>query len=187
VLRLTVPSLITTATVIALAAVGLLIARPVLRHPIVYPALVIAAIAALVTLPRYKRPELALSVVLIVLSAFPAQWESWMLRLGDQGQFAGLRYVLEHSPSNGVVLDGWSGYGVFRPHANYYWMLHPGVRAMLSPEVKNALVEGVLSARVAPDIIVLDANIQALSPRLAQYVEQTYRAGPDQIYVRRSQ
>jgi 4-amino-4-deoxy-L-arabinose transferase-like glycosyltransferase len=168
-----------------LAALGLATARPFVLHPLVYPALVVAALVAAATARWHRRPAVVLVLVLVMLSAQPAQWTRWMLSTGDQGQFAGLRSVLA-MPRETVVMDGWTGYGVFRPHAWYYWMLHPGVRAMLPAAAVNELMADLGSGRLQPGVILFDSQIRALAPAMAGYVEQHYvPTGVSPIYVRR--
>jgi hypothetical protein len=161
------------------------VARPEVATPLLYPGLVGAAIGVTVTLPFYRRSSVALAGILLVLSVIPAQAERRLAGMGDGGQFAQLRYVLDHTPRDAVVLDGSSGDGVFRRHASYYWLLHPGVRAMLSPAQVDGLVDALTSGRVQPNLVVLDASLRALSPRLVSFVEARYqRTAVGDIYVR---
>ena len=186
-LRPTGLGLLAAALFAGLSAVDLRIARPLLIAWMVYPALVIAAIAALLSLPLHRRQDIALSVALIVLSALPLQWSRWMLSLGDGGQFDEIRYVEAHTPVNGTVLDGWSGAGVFRRHSNYYWMFHPGVRAMVPPAAVAGLVQDLRSGRMDPDVVILDRDLRELSPDVGPLVRRRYvPGGPADVYVRAS-
>jgi hypothetical protein len=159
----------------------------VIVTPFAYPLVIGIAVAATLTLPRYRRPEIALAVILIALTLFPLQWTRWLAVLGDDGQFAEIRYVLDHTRPGDVVMDGWSGSGVFRRHAAYYWMLHPGVRAMLTPADVDRIVTPVTSGTVQPAAIVLDDNLRQLSPALTAFVERAYRpSGVGRVFVRDS-
>jgi hypothetical protein len=183
--RLSGPAAAALVAFAGLAVIGLVLARPIVVAPVVYPALIAVAILTALTLPVHGRQGVSLAAVLLVLSVIPVQATRWMAELGDQGQFAELRYVLEHTEPDAVVLDGWSGYGVFRRHALYHWMLHPGVRAMLPAGVVNQMVENITSGRVVPAVVVLDANLRALSGDLAAFVEARYHlAGEGDIYIR---
>jgi hypothetical protein len=167
--------------------IALVIARPSVLTPVLYPALVAAAAAVALAVPMHGRPHVALAAVLLVLSVIPAQAERWLAGVGDDGQFAALRFVLDHTSPEAVVLDGSSGYGVFRRHAIFFWMLHPGVRAMLSTDQVAQLVDGVTSGRVRPDVVVLDKNLRQVSPRLTAFIEHAYTdTGVDTIRVRPS-
>lgn len=167
------------------AWLGLRVARPMVFIPHLYSVLVAVGTLSFILLSLYRRSELAISVVLVILSTLPVQWSRWMLELGDNGQFSQLRYVMEHTDRNGVVLDGWSGLGVFRQHAGYYWFLHPGVRAMLSPSEVDHFVQEFLSKRVEPEVVVLDEHLQQFSPHLVAFVKANYTAaGVGDIYIR---
>jgi hypothetical protein len=172
------------ATCVMVAAVGLAIAKPVVFSPVVYPLLIAAAVTIVLTIRFHGYREMALAAVLVVLAAIPLQGARWMRSLGDQGQFAQLRYVLDRPP-DAVVLDGWSGYGVFRPHAFYHWMLHPGVRAMLPPATVHQMVGELASGRVVPAVVVMDEHLRAFSDELARLVERRYAAaGQGDIFIR---
>ncbi len=170
---------------VVLSVVGLTIARPTIVVPGLYPLIVVGGLMSLALLPWYRRPEIALSVVILALTALPMQWTRWMLALTDQDQRVQLQYVLEHTATDDVVLDGWSGNGVFRRHAGYYWMFHPGVRAMLPASVIDGLVRDLQSGKIEPKIVILDGHLRALSPELEALVRSRYRpTGVGDIYAR---
>jgi hypothetical protein len=175
-----------TGLALGLAAVGLGIAQPGVVHPVVYPVVVAGGALAFVFLSRAGRTHAALAAAVVMLSVYPAQWTRWMHDFGDNGQFAGLRFVLANSAPDAVVMDGWTGYGVFRRHAWFYWMLHPGVRAMLPEGATTALARDLMSMRLKPDIVVLDANLGALSADVTSYIEAHYQSsGLNNIYTRK--
>jgi hypothetical protein len=173
-LRLSGKTLIAVLVVLGLSCAGLNIARPIIVTWVFYPLLVVVATLTVLTLPFYRRSDIALSVLVLALSVYPAQWTRWMWGAGDRGQFAELRYVLENTRPTGVVLEGWTGYGVFRRHAGYYWVFHPGVRAMITPAAVDELVRNLRTKRIKPDMIVLDAHLRRLSPDLVDFVENQY-------------
>jgi hypothetical protein len=169
----------------AIALVDLRIARPVVLHPSLYPVIVVGGLVALLTLARRRRPFDALAIVAIALCVYPAQWSWWTLGETSPVQTAGLRYVMSSTAPDAVVLDGWSGYGVFRPHAWYYWMLHPGVRAMLPASAGATLTDLVGTDAIHPDLIVLDSSLEAFDPDLEALVRSRYRySGQPKIWVR---
>jgi hypothetical protein len=108
-----------------------------------------------------------------------------MLALGDAGQFAAMRMVLSEAGPDDLVLDGWSGLGALRRHASYYWMLHPGVRAMLTEDEVTAFVETFVSGRVQPTVVVFDASLRAFAPALQSVIDREYRLLEGDIFVRR--
>ena len=179
--------IVATVVFVVLAGIGLRASQPVLLNPLVYPVIVAVATLAVVLLPLYRRPALALCLVVVALAAYPAQWTRWMAEGGDRGQFAALRYVMANSTPDAVVMDGWTGYGVFRRHAWHYWMLQPGVRAMLPVEAIGRLEVDLESGRVRPDIVVLDENLRQVSKRVTDYLESHYQpTGIGAIYIPRT-
>jgi len=62
------------------------------------------------------------------------------------------------------VFDGYSGYGVFRPHAYRYWFLHDEVQLMLSAEELGPKVIEAIQACRAP-VVVLDQWSETLPRR----------------------
>jgi hypothetical protein len=175
--------IVATAVFVVLVVVGLRSARPMVLAPLVYPAVIACAVLVMVSLPLHGRREAALGLAVIALAVYPAQWTRWMRAEGDSGQFAELRYVLTSTSPKAVVMDGWSGLGVFRQHAWYYWMLHPGVRAMLPAAAVNQLAADLRSGRVRPDLVILDENLRRLSNPVRLYLESHYRpTGIDDVY-----
>ena len=171
---------------IVVSILSLVTANPAVLAPWLYPVVMAIGGAVALSLASTGRQSAGLAVALVLLSIIPAQAMRWMAGVGDRGQFAELRYVMEHTPRDAVVLDGWSGYGVFRRHAGYYWMLHAGVRAMLTPGDVSRFVGELSSGHVRPDVVVLDEDLRQLSPGLVAFVEHRYQpAGSGDIYVLR--
>jgi hypothetical protein len=171
----------TGLSVVVIAAQSLWMAKPAVIFPWLYPAIVCVALGVLVATRQHQLSDLSLTVLVMALCVLPAQWGGWMLAQGDSGQFRAIRAVLERTTADDIVLDGWSGYGAFRPHADYYWMFHPGVRAMLSPADVDRIVEGITSKRVRPKVVVLDDSLRA--PTLAAFVEANYQQEERGVFV----
>jgi 4-amino-4-deoxy-L-arabinose transferase-like glycosyltransferase len=169
----------------ALAATGLAVARPFVFTPALFPILLVLTVTCVLLIGRLGRPEWAVGIAMVFLTVLPLQWSRWMRDTGDGGQFAALRYVMTHTAPDAVVLDGWSGLGVFRPHAEYYWMLHPGVRAMLDQSQVDHFVGDIASGRVSPAVVILDQDLRQLSPALVAAVEARYRSvGVSGLYAK---
>ena len=77
--------------------------------------------------------------------------------------------VSSDAPPQDTVLDGWTGSGVFRDHAYYYYFLHGEVRSMLTPkESSDDIVKALREKRTK--IVIYDGNVQALSQEVRAYV-----------------
>jgi hypothetical protein len=129
---------------------------------------------------------LGLSVLLILLCLQPAWQIRQEFRWSNAEDLKEIRYVAEQTTPNDTVLDGWSGRGVFRPHAWFFFFLHNEVRAMLTEAEIRDLVSGLRDGRISPKLVVFDAALQNLAPELAGVLAQHYQpAGVGQIWRRR--
>jgi len=86
-------------------------------------------------------------------------------------------------------MDGWTGIGVFRPHAYFYWFLHAEILAMMSGEQRDELLTGLQSGTIAPRYILLDDDLMSVSARILWFVSSNYQpvAGEPMIWERKSQ
>jgi hypothetical protein len=160
--------------------------EPLVHHAALCIAVLAAAAASVAALPLYRRAELAVAMLLVALVACPAHDTGWMLNWRAPDQFARLRYILSSSSPKAVVLDGWSGYGVFRRHAWFYWMVHPEVRAMLPARAISELETGLETGSIRPDVVIFDPDLRAVSERVDAFIESHYRpADFEDIYVPR--
>lgn len=123
---------------------------------------------------RQRRPDLALAVVVLLLCLNPLLQMRHQFRHRNDKQLAALQCVLENTARGDMVLDGWQGVGVFRPHAYFYWMLHEETRALLTPEQKRQLLEDLRRGTVAPALVNLDAHVSALSPEITAFFKENY-------------
>ncbi|HOE13033.1 MAG TPA: glycosyltransferase family 39 protein [bacterium] len=95
-----------------------------------------------------------------------------------------IRLIDEETDPDDCVLDGWSGYAFFRPHAYYYFFLHPEIRAMLTgDELDKNVIEAI--QRNKPKIIIYDSNLRSLPSSVNEHIRSHYRAmGLDDLYRR---
>ena len=128
--------------------------------------------------------------VLLVLALFPlailpafALRESFALR--NDGQLARLRFVFENTGPKDVVMDGWQGMGVFRPHAFHYFFLHPETVAMLPRPHLDAYLDALESGAIRPKLIAMDWNLAALGPRFQEFVTRNYVSNDGLFYFLR--
>jgi hypothetical protein len=92
----------------------------------------------------------------------------------NDGQLARLRFVFENTEPEDVVMDGWQGMGVFRPHAFHYFFLHPETVAMLPRPHLDAYLDALESGAVRPKLIAVDRNLASLGPRFQGFVTKNY-------------
>ena len=123
--------------------------------------------------PRRTRPGL-LMLTLIALGVLPGLTLRESFGLNNDGQIARLRYVFENTRPGDIVMDGWQGLGVFRPHAFYYFFLHPETVAMLPTAQLDAYLNDLERRRIRPRLIAMDRNLRALGTRFERFVHRNY-------------
>ena len=145
-----------------------------------------AAAGCGLTLRGRRRGE---ATVLLALAAFLAlplvEQGDYFLRQSNDAQRARLEFVLAHTDPDDAVFDGYSGYGVFRPHAYKYWFLHDEVQLMLTEEeLGPKVIEAIEQCRAA--VVVLDDWSKALPDMVASYLREKYEpTGFPDIRIRR--
>jgi hypothetical protein len=127
----------------------------------------------------YACPVLAMLQIAPVNYALETRYRTNAVQLAD------LTFVMSHSSPDDTVMDGWRGMGVFRPHAWYYYFLHPEARGMLPPQQLERFLDDLEAGRVAPKLIVMDNNLRALSDRFVAFVQQNYHDAGNDIWVRK--
>jgi uncharacterized membrane protein len=142
------------------------------------------ALAFLVERVERRFRALLFVVALVPLAVLPALALRNSLRIRNDGQLAGLRFVFETTRPGDVVMDGWQGMGVFRPHAFYYFFLHQETLAMLPRARLAAYLDALEKGEIRPALIALDRNLVALGPRFVDFVKQHYVSSDGFFYVR---
>ena len=118
----------------------------------------------------------------VVLAAF-AVWglvDSFMS--GNQRQFSKLREVFEKTKPTDLVMDGWEGMGVFRPHAFHYFFLHDETMQMFPRERLDAYLDSLENGAPRPRVIAMDKHLAALGPRFMKLVESGYTTQDGFLY-----
>jgi hypothetical protein len=134
--------------------------------------------------PQVARARLlALAVVALFVVPVLALRDSY--RSPNDRQLARLRYVFETTKPTDLVMDGWEGTGVFRPHAFYYYFIHEELLPMLSADRVDAYVDDLESGKIRPKMIALDTNLVALKPRFLRFVMNRYASRDGVLYFRR--
>jgi hypothetical protein len=101
-------------------------------------------------------------------------------------QLARLAYVFQATKPSDLVMDGWEGTGVFRPHAFHYYFLHDELLDMLPRERVDAFLDALESGRATPPrLIALDERLTNLGSRFVRYVMKNYQAHDEIFYVRK--
>jgi hypothetical protein len=136
-------------------------------------------------LPRSVPPAASTAVVVAVVtlgSLVPARGAlmSQQLRTSEAKDKA-IALILDNSKPSETVLDGYSGIGVFRPHAFRYFFLHSEMRLMLEQDAIKELEEGLAAGSINPRFSSADAHLRSVSSRVRDYLDHhfaTVEQGP---------
>jgi 4-amino-4-deoxy-L-arabinose transferase-like glycosyltransferase len=132
-----------------------------------------AAVAALWA--RWRRH--AVLVLMVALALLPVSKAIRTGTFNNAKQLTAISHVLANSSPSDAVFDGWSGYGVLRPHAYYYFFLHYELQANLSEEQRGRDVVAALERR-RPKFVVHDDPVRNLPAVVQEYILGHYRSSP---------
>ena len=129
-----------------------------------------------VAVSRARRREawMPLAVGLALITIVPlVRVGTTLPRLGNNDQRERVEYLLANTRPGDAVFDGYTGYGVFRPHAYYFWFLHEEVQAMLPESDKNSRLLAALEI-TRPAIAITDSWVATLPPQVQTYLANNY-------------
>jgi hypothetical protein len=72
------------------------------------------------------------------------------------------------------VLDGFSGLGVFRPHAWFFFYPNEDIRPLIDHSEVTGLVRRLRNGVVSPRLAILDRDLQAVDSELLQFLKENY-------------
>ncbi|HEV7499382.1 MAG TPA: hypothetical protein VGQ33_05225, partial [Vicinamibacteria bacterium] len=102
-----------------------------------------------------------------------------------QDQLARIRLVLQTTAPDQTVMDGFTGAGVFRPHAYRYFFLHQEVREWLGAPEMGRLRAQLRDGEVAPEVVLYDDDLREMPPEITAFVEENYAPAGDALVWRR--
>ncbi|MCC6537146.1 MAG: glycosyltransferase family 39 protein, partial [Bryobacterales bacterium] len=102
----------------------------------------------------------------------------------NSGQRKRVEFVLAQTRPDDAVFDGYTGYGVFRPHAYFYWMIHQEVQAMLDGRTKGEQLVRELDRR-RPALVIDDQWLATLPAPVREYVAAHYESTPFDVIKKR--
>jgi hypothetical protein len=97
-------------------------------------------------------------------------------------QMARLQFVFAHTRPTDLVLDGWLGTNVFRPHPLQYGFMHRELLVSLTDSERDAYLDALTSRRVRPALIALDDELRAIGPRFLEYLQRDYVSSDGLFY-----
>lgn len=140
------------------------------------------AVLCLVDGARKKKRAVAIAAVALAILPLVALGQDYADR--NDEQLARLQHVFETTKPTDLVMDGWEGTGVFRPHAFYYYFIHEELLPMLSQARLSAYLTQLETGAVRPRLINVDENLTALGPRFLAFVKSHYTTADGSLYYR---
>lgn len=135
----------------------------------------------------FKKQDLALAILLVAVHLPTAKKFKNKFNLSNQEQLTSIQYVIDNSSPTDTFMDGWTGIGLFRPHASFYWMLHEEIRGMLSEHQRDQLLTDLRSGKINPFLVNLDKDLVQLSPEITAYFKEHYQpVDVADLYVRKN-
>ncbi|HXV59686.1 MAG TPA: hypothetical protein VEK15_03245 [Vicinamibacteria bacterium] len=142
-------------------------------------------VVAFLALLRRGSRHGAAAILLITLSLHPLYQSRVFWERRNWSTLQAIEWVLRNVGPDETVLDGFSGLGVFRRHAFFFFFLHDEIRPMLRDEDWRELVQGLESGSIAPKVVVFDRHLEEGPPELRELIERDYLpAEPEPVRVR---
>jgi hypothetical protein len=125
----------------------------------------------------------ALAVLLCALCLCP-YYLTYVRFLDDNSnELQSLRYVIENTSPTDTMMDGFSGIGVFRPHAYFYWFLNSETVEMMTDDQKNQLLADLQTGKLAPSYLILDTFLDRVLSPIQSYVWTNFQMVQHQPYA----
>ncbi|MGE5191436.1 MAG: ArnT family glycosyltransferase, partial [Deltaproteobacteria bacterium] len=102
---------------------------------------------------------------------------------GDQ--VAAIDAVNRQVPTDGRVLDGYTGYAALRPHAWYYWWINEYSLALVPEEEREVRLPALLKES-PPAAVLFDTNVNLLPGSVQEWIRDHYEpAEPPPLWLPR--
>jgi hypothetical protein len=135
---------------------------------------------------RFQAHQMAALTLLVPSIMFSVQQMMWMRGLDNSESISNLQFVQHNSGPHDIVLDGWSGLGVFRPHAWYYSFTHGGVHRAIAAKEIHKLETNMSEGQVRPCFVIFDDELKQVSSPLNKIIEEEYKpSGHGNIWMRK--
>lgn len=98
----------------------------------------------------------------------------------NQDQLDEIKFILQNTTPEDIVLNGVSDVGVFRNHA-YYYQIRQDIKKIMGTRIKDIMY---ILRNKNPKIIIYKDNLRILSPEIMRYIGTHYKyTGIGDIYI----
>jgi hypothetical protein len=122
---------------------------------------------------RSSRP-IVMALLLVALSVRPFYQSMAFWERRNWGTLQRIDWILQNVSPEETVLDGFSGEGVFRHHAFFYFFLHNEIRPMLDEREWQALLTKLQNGDIAPKVVLYDRHLKALPREVRDFIETNF-------------
>lgn len=129
------------------------------------------------------RSAAALTVLLCAVCICPYYLARVQFLEVNTKELQSLRYTIEKTSPTDTMMDGFSGIGVFRPHAYFYWYLDPEIFAMMTDEQKRQLLADLQTGKLAPRYLIMDSFLDDVLSPIRWYVSSNFSMVQHQPYA----
>jgi 4-amino-4-deoxy-L-arabinose transferase-like glycosyltransferase len=144
---------------------------------------VVLLLAAGTALMFRLRSTAALVVLLCAVCLCPYYLARHRFLDDNSSDLQSLRYVIEKTSPTDTMMDGFTGFGVFRPHAYFYWFLNTEIVEMMTDEQKRQLLADFQTGKIAPRYIILDYFLARVLFPIRWYVWDNFRVVPGELLI----
>ena len=121
-----------------------------------------------------SRREGALALLLVLFSIYPSFEKRVFFRNTILPGLNDIAYVVNNTDPAEPAMDGFTGWGVFRPHAYFYFFLHNEIREMHEREDWLALEDKLARSELHPRFVFYDQHLRALPRSLRNFFQRHY-------------
>jgi len=133
-----------------------------------------------------QQPLAALAVFSVMISLPPVKRSLDAFSWRNTDQIDQVAYVIDHTVPTDRFMDGFTGTGLFRPNAYFFWFLHVGIQNMLTGEEFRALLTALRTGKVKPDYIIFDKDLRRLPTAITSFFSEHYQpVGQGDIWKRK--
>jgi len=155
-------------------------------HPYLVVAFWFCALAGGIIFLWLRLRLAALIFFLIMVSVPPLKRLINAFNWRNTDQISQITYVVDKTAQTDTFMDGYTGTGLFRPHAYFFFCLTAGIQKMLTANDFSELLADLQSSKMQPKYIIFDKNLRRLPAAITSFFSEHYQpVGQGDIWKRR--
>jgi len=134
-----------------------------------------------------QQPLMALAFFTLMISLPPLKRSVDVFNWRNTDQVSQIAYVIDHTAPTDRFMDGFTGTGLFRPHAYFFFCLTAGIQKMLTANDFGELFANLESGKMKPEYIIFDNNLRRLPTATTSFFSENYQPiGQGDVWKRRA-